>query len=128
MIKKRLLSFAWYALGGFIRKPSIFMRLLRAFLKPGEAKREESYIELASIGVTPKVKSRGIGSELINELKRVVDHEKYSYITLETDAVENDYANQFYRRNGFNLVRSYETHESLSYQSGEVDKERREND
>ena len=111
MIKKRLLPFAWYALGGFIRKPSIFMRLLRAFLKPGEVKREESYIELASIGVMPQVKSKGIGSKLINELKQVVDYDKYSYITLETDAVENDYVNRFYQRNGFNLVRSYETHE-----------------
>ena len=40
MIKKRLIPFAWYALGAFFRKPKVFMRLVRAFLKPGESCRQ----------------------------------------------------------------------------------------
>lgn len=111
MIKKRLIPFGWYSLGAFFRKPTIFMRLVRAFLKPGETKREEKYVELASIGVAPNVKSKGIGSQLIDVLKVQVDFSEYSYITLETDAVNNEGANQFYKKNGFVLEREFETNE-----------------
>lgn len=111
MIKTRLFAFAWFSLGAFLRKPKVFMRLIRAFLKPGESKRKENYIELASIGVDPEIKSKGIGSLLIEELKNDVDFSKYAYICLETDAVNNDGANHFYKKNGFVLEREYETHE-----------------
>lgn len=111
MIKKRLIPFAWYSIGAFFRKPAVFMRLVRAFLKPGETKRQEKYIELASIGVDPNVKSRGIGTQLIDVLKSNVDFNNYAYITLETDAVNNDGANHFYKKNGFVIEREFETHE-----------------
>ena len=111
MIKKRLIPFAWYSLGAFFRKPTVFMRLVRAFLKPGESKREEKYIELASIGVAPNVKSKGVGSRLIDTLKARVDFDEYVYITLETDAVNNEGANHFYQKNGFVIEREFETNE-----------------
>lgn len=111
MIKKRLIPFAWYSLGSFFRKPTVFMRLVRAFLKPGETKREEKFMELASIGVDPNVKSKGVGSQLIDALKAQVDFNEYAYITLETDAVNNDGANHFYQKNGFVKVREFETNE-----------------
>ena len=111
MIKKKLIPFAWYALGGFLRRPSAFMRLVRAFLKPGESRREENYIELSSIGVSPEVKSRGVGSMLISHVKDSVDFDTYEYISLETDAENNELANHFYKKNGFVLVREYETRE-----------------
>lgn len=111
MIKKRLPLFAWYGLGAFFQKPAIFMRLCRAFLKPGESQRSEKYVELASIGVTPDMESKGVGTELINELKELVDFNKYAYITLETDAADNKKANEFYKKNGFCLERVYLTHE-----------------
>ena len=69
MIKKKLIPFAWYSLGAFFRKPKVFMRLIRAFLKPGESRREENYVELASIGVNPNIKSKGVGTQLISHLK-----------------------------------------------------------
>ncbi len=111
MIKKRLIPFAWYSLGAFFRKPTVFMRLIRAFLKPGETKRIEKYVELASIGVAPEIKSKGVGSQLIDTLKASVNFDEYSYITLETDAVNNDAANHFYKKNGFVLEREFETNE-----------------
>lgn len=111
MIKKRLVPFAWYSLGAFFRKPAVFTRLLRAFLKPGETKREEKYVELASIGVDPKKKSKGVGSQLIDGLKAQVDFHVYAYITLETDAENNEGANRFYQKNGFVLHRAFETNE-----------------
>ena len=111
MIKKRLVPFAWYSLGAFFRKPTVFMRLVRAFLKPKETKREEKYVELASIGVAPSEKSKGVGSRLIDALKATVDFQEYSYVSLETDAVNNDAANHFYQKNGFVVEREFETNE-----------------
>lgn len=111
MIKKRLIPFAWYSLGAFFRKPTVFMRLLRAFSKSGEAKRAEKYVELASIGVSPSVKSKGVGSGLIDALKASVDFNKYAYITLETDMENNEAANNFYKKNGFVVERKFETAE-----------------
>lgn len=111
MIKRRLIPFAWYSLGAFFRKPKVFMRLIRAFLKPGESKREEKYIELASIGVSPDAKAKGVGSQLINALKNEVDFNEFEYITLETDAINNEIANNFYLKNEFAVEREFETHE-----------------
>ena len=73
MIKSRLPYFAWYSVGAFFRRPSAFLHIISAFLKPDEAKREEAYVELSSIGVSPKYKSKGVGSRLISELKKRVD-------------------------------------------------------
>lgn len=111
MIKTRLIPFAWYSLGALFRKPAVFMRLVRAFLKPSETKREEKFVELASIGVEPNIKSTGVGSQLIDALKAMVDFNEYAYITLETDAVNNDGANHFYQKNAFVKVREFETNE-----------------
>ena len=111
MIKTRLIPFGWYAAGAFFRKPAVFLRLVRAFLKPGESERSEAYVELASIGVKPECKGMGVGSQLIDALKSRVDFSTYAYINLETDAVNNEGANRFYEKNGFVLHHSFETRE-----------------
>lgn len=90
MIKTRLVQFGWYSMGAFFRRPSAFLHIIKAFLKPSEVKRKEKYVELSSIGVDPNVKSKGVGSKLIEKLKKLVDFEEYAYITLETDAVNNE--------------------------------------
>ena len=112
MIKRSLIPFAWYSFCAFLRKPKVFMRLIRAFLKPSEAKREEKYIELSSIGVDKETKSKGIGSKLIDCLKEIVKTSDYEYISLETDAENNEGANAFYVKNGFSLEREYKTNEN----------------
>lgn len=111
LIKTKLIPFAWYSLGAFFRRPSAMVRLIRAFLKPGESKREEAYVELSSIGVRPDQKGKHVGSRMIDVLKENFDGEKFSYINLETDAVDNEGANIFYQKNGFLLSRTYETKE-----------------
>ena len=111
MITTRLIPFGWYSVGAFFRRPSAFMHIIKAFLKPSEVKREEKYVELSSIGVDPTIKSKGVGSLLIDELKKIVDFNKFAYITLETDAVNNDGAIHFYEKNGFVRERMYETDE-----------------
>lgn len=111
MIKKKLIKFAWYSMGAFFRKPKVFVRLIRAFLKPSETKKEERYVELSTIGVLPNEKSKGVGSMLIDEVKNRVDFTKYDYIMLETDAENNDSVNKFYVKNQFVLSREYQTRE-----------------
>lgn len=111
MIKTRLIQFGWYSIGAFFRRPSAFMHIISAFLKPGEAKREEKYVELSSIGVDPNIKSKGIGSLLIDSLKHIVDFTKFAYINLETDAIDNEGAIHFYEKNGFVRERMFETDE-----------------
>lgn len=109
LIKHRLISFAWYGFLAFLRNPRILFRLLSAFGKSEEVKREEKYIELASIGVDPLSKGKGVGSQMIAYLKNSIDFENFAYISLETDADDNEYANKFYQKNGFVLSRKYET-------------------
>lgn len=111
LIRKGLLPFAFYSAAAFFRKPGIMLRLLRAFTYSKSSKRSEAYVELSSIGVLPEAKSRGIGTMLIDELKRSIDREKFSYIKLETDKPNNDAANAFYIKNGFVLSGSYTTRE-----------------
>lgn len=111
MIKTRLIQFGWYSIGAFFRRPSAFMHIISAFLKPGEAKRVEKYVELSSIGVDPNIKSKGVGSLLIDSLKHIVDFTKFAYINLETDAVNNEGAIHFYEKNGFVRERVFETDE-----------------
>ena len=106
LIKKHLLR-----LGAAIRHPSFIKRLLRAFNKSHEVKKEEAYIELASICVDPKEEGKGIGTRLIDKMKAITDFSFYAYINLETDASENDAVNKFYINNGFRLNRSYVTAE-----------------
>ena len=111
MIKTRLVQFGWYGMGAFFRRPSAFLNIIKAFLKPSEVKRKEKYVELSSIGVDPNVKSKGVGSKLIEKLKKLVDFEEYAYITLETDAVNNEGAIHFYEKNGFIRERMFVTDE-----------------
>ena len=111
MIKTRLVQFGWYSMGAFFRRTSAFLHIIKAFLKPSEVKRKEKYVELSSIGVDPNVKSKGVGSKLIEKLKKLVDFEEYAYITLETDAVNNEGAIHFYEKNGFIRERMFVTDE-----------------
>ena len=111
MIKTRLVQFGWYSMGAFFRRPSAFLHIIKAFLKPSEVKRKEKYVELSSIGVDPNVKSKGVGSKLIEKLKKLVDFEEYAYITLETDAVNNEVSIHFYEKYGFIRERMFVTDE-----------------
>lgn len=111
LVKKHLIRFAFCSLLAVIRHPSFYKRLLKAFKKSDDVKKEEAYVELASICVNPKEGSKGIGSMLIEKLKEITDFSNYEYINLETDACDNDAVNMFYMKNGFHLARSYVTPE-----------------
>lgn len=109
LIKKKIILFAWYSLIAFIKKPKILFRLISAFSKSEEVKRDEKYIELASIGVKPDQKGKGLGTAMVAYLKEKIDFNTYKYISLETDAENNENVNKFYKKNGFVLARTYKT-------------------
>ena len=111
LIKESLLPFAWYSLLAFLKRPSSMFRLLRAFTYSESSKRDEAYIELASIGVLPKSKNQGVGRLLIDALKYEVRNRQFVYIKLETDKLDNPIANEFYLKNGFILADSFTTRE-----------------
>lgn len=111
LIKRKVIYFAFYALGAFFRKPKILFRLLRAFKYSGESKRYESYIELSSIGVDSIMKNQNIGSKMLKFLQNTYSNKCFEYIKLETDAECNESANFFYQKNGFVLEHCYRTPE-----------------
>ena len=111
LIKHHLVKLAFCSLGAVIRHPSFIKRLLGVFKKSESVVKTEKYVELASICVEPEIESRGIGSAMIDYLKRNVDFSTYAYINLETDADGNDGVNKFYLKNGFKLFRQYTTAE-----------------
>lgn len=111
LIKRKLPQFAFYALGALVRKPAALMRLVRAFLKPGQSKREEAYAELSSIGVDPKAGGQGVGRALVEAVKNTVDYQQNAYLKLETDALDNEAVNAFYVKNGFVQASQYRTPE-----------------
>ena len=109
LLKKSIIPFAWYSFIAFLKKPKIMFRLLRAFTYSNRSKSEDPYIELSSIGVLPAAKNKGIGTMLISELKNLANTNKFKYIKLETDKINNDSVNAFYLKNGFKLYKSYVT-------------------
>lgn len=111
LIKTRLFPFAWYSLIAFLKKPKVFMRLLRALTAPKRSERSESYAEISSIGVLPSENGKGIGTTLLQEITARTDFTKNAYIKLETDAENNEAANSFYVKNGFILADTYVTKE-----------------
>ncbi len=109
--KTYLLKFALCAALVALKHPSFIKRLLGAFGKEEEVKRAEKYVELASIGVSSSVQGNGIGGKLVDYLISIIDFDEYEYISLETDAFNNDVAKSFYVKKGFKLVGEYKTAE-----------------
>lgn len=111
LIRNHILRFALCSVGAVFRHPTFIKRILGAFGKSDSVIKNEKYVELASICVDPKVKKKGIGTLLIEHLKKMVDFNTYAYINLETDADDNVGVNEFYIKNGFKLERQYVTSE-----------------
>lgn len=63
-------------------------------------------MELQKIYVLPDYNGRGIGSALMNEIKRIADEIQPDYIWLDTH-ISNVSAVRFYERNGFQKIGDY---------------------
>ena len=111
LIKEKIVQFAWCSFLAVLRHPLFIKRILGAFGKSDSVVKDQKYVELASICVSPSAEGRGVGSALIDYLKSMVDFSEYAYINLETDADDNEKAIEFYLKNGFVLAREYYTRE-----------------
>ena len=111
MLWRRFFPFFWYSFLSFVKKPAIVFKMFSALSMPYSHTREADYVKVFSIAVDPDYRFHGIGTKLINEMKKLVDFTQYEYITLETDAVDNDNAINFYIKNGFKLSREFFTFE-----------------
>ena len=111
LINNHLLRFALCSFYAVVCHPLYIIRLIGAFKKSESVVKNEKYVELASICVDPDIEGKGVGSQLVNYLKSIVDYNIYAYINLETDANGNDSVNNFYEKNGFKLARQYYTSE-----------------
>jgi GNAT superfamily N-acetyltransferase len=111
---RRLLARHWWrfglaAIAPSLRRPSIISRLFNALRKPGEVRRLSGYGELMSIAVCPKAQGNGIGRLLVGAFLWECRRGGLEGVTLTTDAVGNDSVNEFYRRMGFSVTRSFAT-------------------
>lgn len=112
LIRRHCPALAYHSFVAFLKKPGIFFRILRAFRRPNEAKRNEPYIAISSLCVLPEKEGCGIGSRLLDACLKSVDFSRFSYVKLETDAEENHAVNTFYQKNGFALFSTYTTPEN----------------
>jgi ribosomal protein S18 acetylase RimI-like enzyme len=111
LLKKHLLAFAWGSLKGFLKKPGILPRLLRAFSMPKQELPKSNCATLMSIGVDPNLQGQGTGKLLATAFLDVARSKGSEYVNLTTDAVDNEGANHFYRSLGFELESEYTTPE-----------------
>ena len=111
MLKHHLVSFMWNSFIAVLKKPSTILKFFRAVNMPKESERDENYVKIFSLGVDPDCWGKGYGAMLLDELKHLVDHSEFEYITLETDADNNEAANKFYQKNGMRLSSVFTTPE-----------------
>ena len=111
LLKNHLLPFAWGSIKGFLKRPSILPRLLRAFSMPKQILPKENCATLMSIGVAPDIQGQGTGKMLVNAFLSEARNRGADYVNLTTDAVDNDATNHFYASLGFELFREYTTPE-----------------
>jgi ribosomal protein S18 acetylase RimI-like enzyme len=112
LIKRRLISFGWAAAPAVLRNPMVAARVLRALVKPKEARADSDKGSLLmSIAVAPGRVGRGVGAGLVSAFADEVRLRGGRSVWLTTDAVGNDRVNAFYRHYGFSARRTFTTPE-----------------
>lgn len=111
-MKKRKVSFALAAIPALLRSPGIARRLLLDFHEvkntadPGKSL-EPGSGELSSIGVAPAWSGQGIGRGLLAAFIARARELGLNAITLTSDADGNEAVNEFYRKAGFRMERTF---------------------
>jgi len=123
---KRLLHKRWWRFGiasfsSVAKNPRILPRLLKAKNKIRESLPLQNTGLLMSIAVLPDIQGKGVGHKLIAMFLLEASRRGLNRVFLETDRENNNTVNQFYLSHGFQLVRSYKTHEGremIEYEIG----------
>lgn len=111
LLRRRLIAFAWASVGATIRSPHTLPRLLRAAKYRGQAGPSAPGALLSSICVSPQLKDRGAGSQLLRAWEVAVASNGISSAHLTTDAIDNERVNAFYERRGWLRVDTLTTAE-----------------
>ena len=111
LLRRRKWRFAMAALGALLRRPSIAPRLLRALRRPDDAAESSAPACLMSISVRPSARGSGAGRALVAAFGSELRARGIHTYCLTTDRDDNDDVNDFYRRNGFTLQRTFVTRE-----------------
>jgi ribosomal protein S18 acetylase RimI-like enzyme len=114
---KRLIHNRWWKFGlaslkPAIHKPLIIPRLLRALTLPcNTANGQNTMGTLMSLAVLRDSQGKGIGRQLVSAFLEISRKRQVDTVNLTTDAVDNDCANEFYRKMGFTCARAIATPE-----------------
>ena len=111
-MRTQKLRLAWSVLGRIILSPSLIPRLMLNFGRVQEGREIVKPFpgisaELASIGVDPTGKGKGVGRQLISDFLRKVANCDVHSVTLSTDAQENERTNSFYVKLGFSVIETF---------------------
>lgn len=111
LIKQRWWRFGFASILPVLRQPAIIPRLLRAFTMPQRVETGERVATLMSIAVLPDTQGQRLGRQLVSVFLQECSNRKLTQVNLTTDRLNNDNANEFYRRLGFKCLRSFTTPE-----------------
>jgi ribosomal protein S18 acetylase RimI-like enzyme len=111
LLKQRLFSFGIATIPAVLRNPTIIPRVFRAFSKPSEVLPVPNCGTLMSIAVYPSSQGNSIGQMLVRAFLQEASNRGLEYVNLTTDRLNNDHANRFYQRLGFELCRQFTTPE-----------------
>jgi len=110
-LRRKKLSMAISIIPSIIRRPNKIRRLLVNFKRTKsfteDPNMNKAIAELSSIGVYPGIK-KGIGTQLINAFICRAKELGATSIRLTTDTYENEAVNEFYKKHGFVLLRTFE--------------------
>jgi GNAT superfamily N-acetyltransferase len=111
LLRKRWRGFLVASARVLFRNPKAAQRLVRTATYRGNAPVELGGALLSSIFVEPAFSGSGIGSLLIDEWTRVAASKGAGWAFLDTDAIGNEIANDFYKARGWHLASTFDTRE-----------------
>jgi len=103
-------SFALPILSALVRRPSLVSQIVRSMqrVEKQASHRVARSCELSSIAVMPEVSGRGVGKALVNAFLKQAWSFGAQHIHLDTEAGDNEPANAFYHKAGFQLSRRFQ--------------------
>lgn len=103
--RNRWFFFLLHALPALLRHPSlVFIKLYGALFYRGDTPDTlDGGALLSSIGVSPSVRGKSVGKELLVNFESTVFSKKSPFVYLTTDKLNNDHVNTFYRHCGYSV-------------------------
>lgn len=107
LLVSRWFAFIWASLGLVLRKPRVTLRLLRALTYRGEQTPWSRGALLSSICVAPRAQGSDLATELMARWTRRLQDHAVTAAHLSTDRNDNEKANRFYEKVGWQLRGGY---------------------